>query len=222
MNTTKVSNQAELGHTGSTNRLEIFSGIHKYLTNGIRYFKSNVPRNWLKEKGLSVENTFAVFNSGQIHHHKAQSYKDELHSIGFLTPSHVGTNAGQNPYSVFGLYSIIFPLKDDRDRIVNFYALGIDRVKRKKKLNSSTGEQGNYLNQEGIYPAYPQPLTKKLFITETIFDAATLLESKILDNREAVIALHEGELLPQHKQAIENLNYLEGIVFIESINKRDV
>ena len=87
---------------------------------------------------------------------------------------------------------------------MNFYAVGIKTHKT------------SYMNKEGIYPAYPNLLTKKLYVTETILDAATLLESKVLDERSAVIALYDGKLLPQHKQVIESLRYLEEIIAIEN------
>ncbi|HWY98613.1 MAG TPA: hypothetical protein VNY36_05985 [Bacteroidia bacterium] len=197
METTKQTVTAE-------KRTEIMERILKSLNNGIRSPKSKKPREWLKSRALSIEATYAAFNSGQIHHHKPQSFKDELASTGFLTRSDVGTNMGQVPYTVFGLYSMIFPLRDGIGRVVNFYAIGVETNKT------------SYLNNEGIYPSYPHPLTKKLYITETLLDAATLLESKILDNRDAVIALHDKEMLPQHKEAIASLQQLEEIILIET------
>ena len=186
--------------------LEIISRIHKSLSNGIRSGKAKIPRQWLQERGLTIEGSMAVFNSGQIHHHKPQAYKDELESVGFLVASNVGTNAGQKPYKVFGFYSMIFPLKDEQGRVVSFYAIGI-------KNNEKA-----FFNKEGIYPAFPPPLTKKLYVTENIVDAATLMEASIVDNREAVMALHDGELLPQHETAIKSLKYLEEIVWVGKPN----
>jgi len=188
----------------ATKRTEIMERILKSLNNGIRSPKSKKPREWLKSRALSIEATYAAFNSGQIHHHKPQSFKDELASTGFLVRSDVGTNMGQVPYTVFGIYSIIFPLRDERGRVVNFYAIGVET------------NNASYMNNEGIYPSYPHPLTKKLYITESVIDAASLLESKILDNRDAVIALHDKEMLPQHKQAIASLQHLEEIILIET------
>jgi argonaute-like protein implicated in RNA metabolism and viral defense len=72
-----------------------------------------------------------------------------------------------------------------------------------------------YLNQEGIYPAFPHPLTRKLFVVPTVVDAASLLQSKALENREAVIALHNGELLPQHLEAIKSLTELEELIILK-------
>jgi hypothetical protein len=72
-----------------------------------------------------------------------------------------------------------------------------------------------YLNEQGIYPNYPHPLTRKLFVVPTVLDAASLLQSKALENREAVIALHNGKLLPQHLEAIKALTELEELIILK-------
>jgi hypothetical protein len=41
------------------------------------------------------------------------------------------------------------------------------------------------------------------------------MQSKTLENREAVIALHNGELLQQHLEAIKSLHELEEIIIIK-------
>jgi hypothetical protein len=183
-------------------RIELLSYVYRSLSNGIRSAKANAPREWLAEKGLSVEVTGACFNSGQIHHRKEQSFKDSLEQVGFIKRSAVPTNAGQIPYTVFGIYSIIFPLRDEDSKIVNFYAASVKK------------EKTEYMNEDGIYPSYPHAMTETLFITEDILDAATLLEAKVLDNREAVIALHDGKLMSQHSDAISSLKVLKEIVLI--------
>ena len=72
------------------------------------------------------------------------------------------------------------------------------------------------MNEEGIYPAYPNPYIKKLFIVNTIIEAATLLESKTLKENEAVIALFDGEIMPQHNKMIETLKELEEVIILDS------
>jgi hypothetical protein len=186
-------------------QIEIIARIHKYFNNGIRAGTSVTPRKWLEKKGLSIDATGACFNSGQMHHRKSQELKDELVSVGFMKKSDVATNAGQIPYTVFGIFSIVFPLRNIKNEVINFYAI---RIK---------SENASYLNQEkGIYPGYPHELTKKLFIVNSILDAATLLESKVLDNREAVIALHDGKIMPEHQEAIQRLSTLQEIIYIDA------
>jgi hypothetical protein len=185
-------------------RIERFEFIYSSLANGIRAPKSKAPKEWLAKKGLSYDVTGACFNSGQIHHRRDQAFKKGLADIGFLFKSNVGVNCNTTPYTVFGIFSIMFPLKNLKNEIVNFYCI---RIRSDKTA---------YMNSEGLYPGYPHELTKKLFVVNTILDAATLLESKILDNREAVLALHEGEVMSQQIEAIKRLTKLQEIIYIDS------
>jgi hypothetical protein len=182
---------------------EMYEQIYKYCANGIRAGRTKIPREWLAQRKLSIDATFAVFNSGQIHHGKEQAFKEALADSGFIKVSNQTSNCESLPYTVFGNFSVMFPLRNKENQIVNFYAIGIK--------NNKTA----FLNGEGIYPNYPQASTKKLFITDNILDAATLLETKILGKEEAVIALNEGELLEQHIQAIKELKNLTEIIQIK-------
>ncbi len=182
----------------------IIERLYRSLSNGIRNSKSIVPQNWLKERGLSAEATGACFNSGQVHHRKPEEFRNELISIGFLAESDVPTNAGQKAYTVFGNYAILFPLKDESGAVVNFYAIGVK--------NGKTA----FMNEEGVYPCYPQANTKKLYVVNSIIEAATLIEAKTLDNREAVLVIPDGKVLPQHTAAIKALTQLEELILIET------
>jgi hypothetical protein len=184
---------------------EIIKRIYDSMFNGIRLSKSVEAKKWLDKKGLSIELTHACFNSGQLHHRKPDDFIQELKSVGFLIESDKGTNTGKKGYSSFGREAIVFPLKNNNGVIVNFCAIRI-QLEAEKTI---------YMNKQGIYPAYPSSLTKKLYITNTIIDAATLLESKMLDNKEAVMALHDGELSDEHLQAINGLKELTEIILIK-------
>ena len=150
--------------------IELLSLVYSYASNGLRVGKSKQAREWLKQKQLHAEQTMACFNSGQLHHRKEIEFKEALERIGFMKKSNVGTNCDSIPYTVFGTYSIMFPLRNTKNEIVNFYAIGLK--------NNKTA----ILNHEGIYPAYPHEQIKKLYITDTVLDAATLLESKLFES----------------------------------------
>lgn len=192
-----------------TTKLEWIAFIYKSCSNGIRAAKSNAPREWLAKKGLSMEVTGACFNSGQMHHRQEQSFKAALAEVGFMQKSKVGSNSDTLPYTVFGIFSIMFPLRNESNEIVNFYSIRI------------RSENTAYMNQEpGLYPSYPSELTKRLFVVNTVLEAATILESKVLDNKEAVLALHDGKVMPEHERAIKRLSGLVDVIYIEStINK---
>lgn len=185
--------------------IELLSLVYSYASNGLRAGKSKQAREWLKLKKLSMDNTYACFNSGQLHHRKEPEFKEALQRIGFMKKSiSAGSNCEAIPYKVFGNFSVMFPIRSKENEIVNFYAVGIKNGK------------GNFLNHKGLYPSYPHELTTKLYITDNVIDCATLIESKVMDNREAVISLYDGLVLEQHIQLIQSLRQLTEVVLIKN------
>jgi hypothetical protein len=173
---------------------------------GIRSSKSVKPREYLKEIGLDYNELRIGFNSGQFHHSENQEFKDQFEALGVLKKSNAGVSKeGMTAYTVFGRYGLVFPLLNEQNQIVNFFAIRFE-------LDSPKEE---YLNQEGIYPSYPNKNTRKLYVVPTLIDCASLLQSKTLENRESVMALHNGKFLPQHLQAIKALHELEEIIIIK-------
>jgi hypothetical protein len=183
--------------------LELLELVYTYATNGLRFGKSQKAREWLRNQKLSVENTMACFNSGQLHHRKEKEFKEALERIGFMKASNVGSNCDSIPYTVFGNFSIMFPLRNEKNEIVNFYSVGLK--------NDKTA----FLNMKGLYPGYPNEQTRRLFVVDTVLDAATILEAKVLDNREAVISLYDGVFLEQHVEIIKSLNHLTEVIQIK-------
>ena len=179
--------------------------FHSFET-GIRSAKATKPKEYLKSIGLDYNELRIGFKSGQFHHRESQEYKDRFEALGLLTKSAAPVNKeGLNAYTVFGRYGVIFPLVNSLNEIVNYFVIRFE-------MKTPTEE---YLNQEGIYPNYPHSLTKRLFVVPTVLDAASLLQSKALENREAVIALHNGKLLPQHLEAIKSLTELEELIILK-------
>lgn len=182
------------------------SEVYQSFETGIRSAKAINPKDYLKSIGLDYSELRIGFNSGQFHHGREKEIKDHYEKMGLLTKSEAGVNNEElTAYTVFGRYGLIFPLVNKENEIVNFFALRFDLDSPKE----------DFLNRKGIYPVYPNLLTKRLYITPTVIDCASFLQSKVLENRDAVIALHNGELLPQHQQAIKSLSELEEIILIK-------
>lgn len=187
--------------------METLDTLFKSFEMGLRMPKAVKPKNYLKDLGLDYTDLRIGFNSGQLHHNKPQDFKDQLEALGIIRKSDAGVNKKHLvAYSVFGHYGIIFPLMNKKSEVVNFFAIRFELAT----------PQAEYLNSEGIYPNYPPPLTKRLYIVPTVLDCASLLQSKILENRDSVMALHNGELLPQHLEAIKTLHELEEIIIIKN------
>lgn len=183
--------------------LELLELVYTYATNGLRFGKSQKAREWLRNQKLSVENTMACFNSGQLHHRKEKEFKESLERIGFMKASNVGSNCDSIPYTVFGNFSIMFPLRNEKNEIVNFFSVGLKN------------DKNAFLNMKGLYPGYPSEQTRRLFVVDTVLDAATILEAKVLDNREAVISLYDGVFLEQHVEIIKSLKHLTEVIQIK-------
>jgi hypothetical protein len=187
--------------------METLETLFQSFEMGIRMPKATKPKEYLKSIGLDYMELRIGFNSGQFHHRESQEVKDQYEALGMLTKSDAGVNKTElTAYTVFGRYGIVFPLMNNQNKIINYYAVRFDMDTPKEV----------YLNKEGIYPNYPNPLTKRLFLVPTLLDGASLLQSKVLENREAVLSLHNGELLPQHIEAIKSLIELEEIIIIKN------
>ncbi len=193
-----------------TNNIPSNNGVLKSLfqsfTNGLRNFKATVPREYLNSIGLDSSKLEIGFNSGQWHHRKDEVWRKPYVDLGLLTLSDAPVNdPSRTAYTCFGAYSLVFPLKNKQHEIVNFFV-------HRFKLNVPAGA---FLNQDGIYPSYPKPLTKRLFIAKNVIDTATLLQSGLLENRDSVMSLFDGELLEHQVRLIAELWELEQIVLID-------
>lgn len=180
--------------------------LFESFTTGIRSVKTVEPRKYLESLALDYQKLNIGFSSGQFHHRKDDAWRQPYVELGVLKPSDVPVNSPDRvAYSCFAFYGLVFPMKDYLGKIVNMYAVRF-------KLESPVYQ---YLNNFGIYPGYPPPLTRRLFVTSSVLEAASIIQSDALDGREAVIALHNGEWLDQHDDVIRGLEELEEIIFIK-------
>jgi hypothetical protein len=194
----------------TTNNISSINGetlkyLHQSFITGINNFKATAPREFLEKIGLDYQKLFLGFNSGQFHHRKDDAFKAPFIELGVLTKSDAPVREpGMIGYSTFGDYGIIFPLKDKDGCITNMYALRI-------KLQNPKGE---YLNEKGLYPNFPNLRTTKLFLTENVIDSASLIQADVLENRDSVIALSDGKLTIEIRKAIEDLAELSQLIVI--------
>ena len=202
METTILEPTEQISRTG------IMENLYKTLCNAICNGQATGAKKWLAEKKLSVEATGVCYNSGEFHQGKSEAYKETLISIGFLSPSGLQKGNIKNYRSLLK-YAMLFPLRNEKNHIVNFYAIGIKDGKTA------------FMSKEGIYPGYPKEGTKKLYLVNTILEAATLLESKILKKGEAVIALFDGTITPQHYKAIAQCKAIAEIILLDSNKNED-
>ena len=177
------------------------------LTHAWAYFQRNLNESaeqYLQSRSLDAR-SLAIrpqigYQAGQLHLKancpKGMSltdYKDGLQRLGLITP------LKGNSFRNWAAGCIIFPLRNKDGQIAGLYG-------------RSTTEGHFYLkDRQGLFPAYPDPGTKTLLLTESIIDAATLLQLK---PEYAILALYgTNGLIEEHKAAITSLNHLEEIIF---------
>jgi DNA primase len=98
-------------------------------------------------------------------------------------------------------HCIIFPLKDKFNNIVSLYGRSLNK--------------GHYYtaNRKGLFPKYPPEETRKLILTESIIDAATLLQEKEITQEYEILALYgTNGLTTEHTEAVQELKHLKEIV----------
>jgi DNA primase len=103
--------------------------------------------------------------------------------------------------TLFPKGSLIFPKYNKAKEVVSFYA---KNIKNKNDL---------LLNNRGLYPKYPATTCKHLLVTETIIDAASILQHKKI--YDGVVALNKyGDTPDDLFDAIGKASQLRQITFV--------
>ena len=166
---------------------------------------SNPAKDYCKKRNLDYTKLEIGFNSGQFHHgeRKSEELINNCLAIGLLLDRNLKNDKS---YSVFGKYGIVFPLKNKENQIVSLYFRSV--------LDKDNAKHFYLKNRTGTYPNYPKPETKKLVLTESIIDAASLLQIDEITNNYSVLACYGTNGLNEEIQkAILELEELEEIIF---------
>jgi DNA primase len=165
------------------------------------------------------------FNSGQFHHgvrkdeqlikrcleaglliDKGLTYTN-YRKNGEIDEGDSTTARSQKAFGVFENKCLIFPLRNQQNKIVSFYGRSI-------KMEAGTSRHFYLKNRSGIYPNYPGKETKKLILTEAIIDCASLLQiPQIKENYSLISCFGTNGLNEEILNAIKNLENLEEIIF---------
>jgi DNA primase len=110
-------------------------------------------------------------------------------------------------YNVWAKDCIIFPLKNADNKIISLYG---------RSITDNKDQRHFYLTgRKGLYPSYPKPGATKLILTESIIDAACLLQQPEITNTYEVLALYgTNGLTDEHLKAIAGLNELQEIILM--------
>lgn len=177
------------------------------LTKYFSYYKTGLPRSkkaveYLESRAIDYKITEVAFNSGGLHAEaKHNNLIESMVKVGLLKPR---AAAG---FNVWAKDCIIFPLKNIDNKIVSLYGRSI--------VNNEESRHFYLQNRIGLYPGYPSLTTKKLILTESIIDAASLLQQKEITEQFTILALYgTNGLTEEHTKAIIELSQLEEIIFM--------
>ena len=193
----------QISQLQKTTFLEImFKSFRKGLMN------SQPAREYCKQRNLEYSKIEIGFNSGQFHHgeRKSEELINNSLAVGLLLDNGLKANNGEIAYNVFGKYSLVFALKNKENEIVSFYFRSI--------LDKENAKHFYLKNRSGLYPNYPKPETKKLILTESIIDAASLLQIDEINKNYSILACYGTNGLNEEIQkAILELTELEELIF---------
>jgi len=148
-----------------------------------------------------IERIEMGYNAGRWHTKKGVT-EEQIKAgaaIHYLLPSMRG-----NGYKVWAKECLIFALRNAKNEVVSFYG-------------RSVHQEGHFYlkDRQGLYPFYPKLGTKKVLLTESIIDAASLLNIATIVDHYSVLALYgTNGLTSEHRAALANLKNLEEIVLM--------
>lgn len=201
----KEPNKTERTQLNQT-REQFLGNMHQYFKNAIS--NSKPAQEYLQSRSLDHKKIEVGYNTGQFHHgaRKEETLINQCLEYGLLIDKNILGRTGEKAYSVFGKWSICFALKNKEDKVVSLYFRSI--------LNDKESKHFYLKNRQGLYPNYPKSETKKLILTESIIDTASLLQIKpIAENYSLLACYGTNGLTEEHIKAIKELKQLEEIIF---------
>lgn len=189
-------------------KIAFLERIFAYFQNGLHMCK--IGNEYLQQRGLDKGKLAAVgcavgYNSGQYHHRTNSNLIEGSVKYGLLIPSDKN-NTGGAGYNIWGKMAMVFQLKNKQGQAISFYARSIYDTKHSKHYYMR--------DSEGLFPAYPMFNTKHLLITESIIDAATLIQHTEINSQFTILAAYgTNRLTDEHLIAIKDLKELEEIIF---------
>jgi DNA primase len=184
-------------------RIAVLTKMFTYFKNGLH--NSKPGQQYLTTRSLNREKIEVGFNSGQFHHgsRKDQTLIDSCVKYGLLLDRGQTAKTGEKAYSPFGKSCIVFALRNKQHQVTGLYF--------RSTIDNKNSRHFYLKDRQGLYPNYPSPEAKKLILTESIIDAATLQQQEIKGYE--ILALYgTNGLTDEHRKAIQELQQLEEII----------
>lgn len=178
----------------------VVTKLFKYFSKALPLTKKAVV--YTASRSIDYKQIAIGFNAGDWHHSLSElNFIKSCQQYGLLKARPV------NGFSVWAKDCIIFPLKNAANKIVSLYG--------RSTTNNEESRHFYLHNREGLYPGYPELETTKLILTESIIDAASLLQQTRITEQYSILALYgTNGFTEEHELAIVALPQLEEIVLM--------
>ncbi len=159
--------------------------------------KSRTAQMYAARRGLDVKHLEIGFNDGELLFAMPDLRKD-ARRFGLVKQMRGGKS------SAFGSNSLVFALRRDDGSIGGLYF---------RALHNRHGKHLYLKQRTGLYPQWPDADTRRLLITESVIDAATVMMHPLLNREFTVLAIYgTSGFNAEHEQAIKQLRKPEEIV----------
>ncbi len=201
-----IKPQATTIKNDSTARVLFLERMFTYFKNAVS--NSKPAQEYLQSRCIEFRNTEVGYNAAQFHHgeRKEEQLINDGVKYGLLLDAGLTSKTGDKAYKVFGKGCIVFAMRNQTNEIVSLYFRSTLADKEQRHF---------YLrDRQGLYPHYPPPSTKKLILTESIIDCATLLQQPEIASKYNLLALYgTNGFTEEHQKSIKELKELEEIIF---------
>ena len=186
-------------------RVAVLTRMFTYFKNGV--YNSRPAKEYISHRGLDHTQVEIGFNTGQFHHgsRKEEALIQSCIGVGLLSLHDRAGRTGEASYRPFAKNCIVFALRNGGNQVSGLYF--------RSTINDSDARHFYLKDRQGLYPRYPAADTQRLIITESIIDAATLLQIPAITAQYRVLALYgTNGLTDEHITAIQNLPQLTEII----------
>ena len=181
-------------------KIAVLTKLFKYFTRALPLTGKAVG--YLESRGLDYKVQEVGYNSGDWHHKLNEAHFIKgCERYGLLKPLPV------QGYSVWAKGCVVFALRNREHKIISLYG---------RSITDDGDNRHFYLSgREGLYPGYPALTTKRLILTESIIDAASLLQQEAVKAGYGILSLYgTNGLTQEHQQAVLELPQLEEVVLM--------
>jgi DNA primase len=160
--------------------------------------RSPQAKEYAKQRNLNADLLGIGFNGADFYKKWNEVLSESGVQVGLLRKTASG-------YTPKFKSCLIFTMKNSEGQIVNVYG----------RSTTDNGEQKHFYlpgKHQGLYPCYPKAETKKLILTESIIDAATLEQTEIRKEYSILACYGTNGFTEEHVTAIKGLKHLDEII----------